>query len=106
MKIKEATFNACPTCDHKTRATDEEYGCDVCKKPIDYGGQQRQYLKADVFRRDKETQSLEFCSWKCALQGLKKVKTDYFISLPFLHYDDHQKGIRAKDFFDAIKAFK
>ena len=107
MKIKEATYNACPTCDHRTRATDDAYGCDECRKPIDYGGKQRQYLAANVFSHDSSpSKDLHFCSWKCALKGLKKVKSDYFVSLPYLHYDDQQKGIRAKDFFDAIKAFK
>ena len=106
MKIKEATYHTCPTCDDRRRVTDDAYGCDECRKPIDFGGKQRMYLQADVFRNSKPTQGLQFCSWKCALNGLKKVKSDYFVSLPMLHYDDHQKGIRAKDFFDAVRAFK
>ena len=106
MKIKDATYHTCPTCENRRRETDDEYGCDECKTPIDYGGQQRMYLAAEVFRNGKPTESLQFCSWKCALKGLKKVKSDYFVSLPYLHYDDHQKGIRAKDFFDAIKMSK
>ena len=109
MKIKEAKYHSCPTCSATKQVRGDEYGCDgcdVCKKPIDRGGKQRQYLQATVFKHGAETGHLEFCSWKCALRGLKKVKTDYFIGLPSLHYDERQKGIRAKDFFDAVKAFK
>ena len=107
MKIKEATYKACQTCDHKTRETDEEYGCDECRKPIDYGGEQRQYLRVNIFHHGSSPSTeLHLCSWKCAMKALKKVKSDYFVSLPYLHYDERQKGIRANDFFDAIKAFK
>lgn len=106
MKIKEPTFHTCPTCENRRRLTDTEYGCDECRKPIDFEGKQRQHLQVTVFRNNKPTESLEFCSWVCCLKGLKKINSDYFVSLPMLHYDDHQKGIRAKDFFDAIKAYK
>lgn len=109
MKIKEAEHEDCSTCNHRTRKSDEEYGCDTCKKPINRNGGKRhaQYLRASVFNDGKSgSDSLEFCSWKCCLIGLKKAKSNYFISLPFLIYDETQKGIRAKDFFDAIKAYK
>lgn len=106
MKIKEATYHTCPTCENRSRESDDEYGCDECQTPIDYGSKKRQHLQATVFRHNLETENLEFCSWKCALKGLKKVKSDYFVSLPYLHYDERQKGVRAKDFFDAIKAYK
>lgn len=105
MKIKKAQYKEVM---RKTQVIvkDEVYGCDECRKPINRGGEQRQYLQATVFKHNVEARHLEFCAWKCALKGLSKVKTDYFIGLPYLHYDDHQHGIRAKDFFDAIKAFK
>lgn len=102
MKIKEATYKTCKGCGSKSRLTDESYGCDECRKPIDRGGQERQYLQATVFKHDVESRQLEFCSWKCCLKGLRKVRTDYFVSLPFLHYDERQKGVRARDFFAAI----
>lgn len=108
MKIKETTYSACGECGTRKRLTDDAYGCDVCKKPISYEitGKHHQHLRATVFNEGKESRDLEFCSWACCLRGLKKVKSDYFVSLPYLLYDEKQKGIRAKDFFDAVRAFK
>lgn len=109
MKIKEATFHECPSCRSRKRLTEEEYGCDECKKPIDYDldvKQHRQYLQVTVFHHEGQSEHLEFCSWRCALKGLKKVKSDYFVSLPYLIYDDDQKGIRAKDFWAALKSLR
>jgi hypothetical protein len=111
MKIKEAEFHSCPTCSSRKRVSEEEYGCDVCKKPInnrelDPKGN-RMYLQAQVFsnRGNSSAEQMEFCSWKCALKGLSKVKTDYFVSMPYLHYDETQKGIRASDFWAAVRSF-
>ena len=103
MKIKEATYKTCKSCGTKHHLTDESYGCDECRKPIDRGGEHRKYLQATVFKRAGETQHLEFCSWKCAIKGLRKVRTDHFVSLPFLQYDERQVGIRAQDFFKALQ---
>jgi hypothetical protein len=98
------------SCDNHTGIEqEEEYGCDECKKPIqrDVKGSHHTYLKADIFRQGGATGHLEFCSWTCCLKGLKKVRTDYFVSLPYLIYDDQDaKGLRAKDFFAAVRAFK
>lgn len=105
MKIKEATFHECDSCGHLRRVSDEAYGCDTCRKPIDFGGKQRQYLQLTVFRRGNGPQSshMQFCSWECTAAKLKTIKTDYFITLPLLHYDQRQKGIRAKDFLALLK---
>jgi hypothetical protein len=99
MKITEAVSTQCDKCGARHHVSDEEYGCDVCRKPINRDGQTRQHLSANVFHNGEVTTRLEFCSWKCCIQGLRKVKTDYFVALPYLHYDEKQKGIRAKDFF-------
>jgi hypothetical protein len=103
MIVKEATYKTCKGCGTKHRLTDETYGCDECRKPIDRGGEQRQYLQATVFKHGEESKRLEFCSWRCCLKGLRKVKSDYFVSLPFLHYDERQKGVRARDFFTLLR---
>jgi hypothetical protein len=111
MKIKEAKYKSAM---RRTRVLvrEEEYGCDQCKKPINRGNLgpkgNRQYLQATVFqdRGTSNAANLEFCSWKCCLKGLAKVKSNYFVSFPYLHYDEEQKGIRAQDFFVAAKAFK
>lgn len=103
MIVKNATYKTCKSCGTKHRLTDETYGCDECRKPIDREGEQRQYLRVGVFKHGEETRHLEFCSWRCCAKGLRKVKTDYFVSLPFLHYDERQKGIRAQDFFALLR---
>lgn len=109
MKIKEATYKSV-TRKMRVLVKDGVYGCDECKRPINRGlGHKgnRQYLQASVFNRTTDSAgTLEFCTWKCCLKGLGKAKSDYFISLPYLTYDEEQKGIRAQDFFDAVRAFK
>lgn len=93
------------------RVSDDVYGCDECKKEIKEG----QYkLDVTIFYNNKklskqhngdgETDRHEFCSWDCVCKFLPKIKTDYFVSLPYLFYDSKmkQKGIKANDF---IKLF-
>lgn len=87
------------------------YGCDECKKV--FGGDNR--LEITVFYSPKMEVKLknsssgltdrhQFCSWACMGKFMPKVKTDYFVSLPYLHYDyDSQTpGTTIKDFLDLI----
>lgn len=104
MIIKEAEHHVCPTCDTRRRTAGEEYGCDECKKPINVGAPEREYLSATVFSMLDKSRDLQFCSWRCALAGLSKVQCEHFISLPYLTYDTAQPGVRASDFFEALKA--
>lgn len=88
------------------RVSDEVYGCDCCKKTITQG----ETLDIDVFfndaakyKKQEETyggsaDKYNFCSWECVIKKLSKIKTDYFISLPFLRYDNPKDGRGAKDF--------
>lgn len=76
------------------RVSDDVYGCDQCKKPIT-----DDRLEFTVFFDHADAERHEVCSWACAIKLLRKMKTNYFISLPYLHYDRKAKGIRAKDFF-------
>jgi hypothetical protein len=85
------------------RVSDDIYGCDNCKKELDFNKPDLEYLRLTVFyREDKSSESMEFCSWKCVLEKLPKIKTDYFIHLPFLLFDTKQKGISAKDFLKLL----
>ena len=107
MKIKEAVYKAVKR-ECRELVEPEVYGCDCCKKPINMGlsGKHRAHLEATVFRNNQEAEHMHFCSWPCVLKKLPKVKTDYFISLPYLTYDGpEEKGMRAKDFFKAVKQF-
>lgn len=110
MKIKDAEWKECKECGSRDRVSDEEYGCDSCRKPINQispNKKHHDYLGATVFYEGEDkTEHLQFCSWECALRGLSKVKTDYFTSLSHLHYDeDVVAGQSARDFFRAIRKF-
>lgn len=60
-----------------------------------------------MFHHGGESQAMQFCCWQCVIEMLPKLKTDYFISLPFLHFDEESTaGVRAQDFFKAISKFK
>lgn len=88
------------------RISDEVYGCDQCKK--EFG--QDDKLEITVFynkKRDKHkkiggTDRHEFCSWECVAKFLPKIKTDFFVSLPTLHYDNKTDGTMVKDFINII----
>ena len=108
MKIKEAKYKTVMR-KQSEQVAPEVYGCDHCKNVItrgtSAGGKHRSYLEANIFSNSQETTRMEFCSWLCCLLGLEKVETDYFISLPYLIYDEDQGGIRAADFFNAMRQF-
>lgn len=107
MKLKDAVFKKCKSC-HQTvkRISDETFGCDSCKQEIDIGKPERDYLAATVFTHGDTTIHLQFCSWKCCIKKLKTVKTDYFISLPFLSFDTKSPRMHAREFFKLMKGGK
>lgn len=91
MIIKEAEYKKVRRIT-KVRISDEIYGCDCCKKEF-----KTEKLDLTVFYNDesliqnkigRDTDHYDFCSWKCVIKFLPKIKTDYFISLPHLHYYD------------------
>ena len=95
MIIKEAEYK-------KVRVTRNQcvkeavYGCDECGKEIaDYPNEQNR-LEVTVFHSDSDsTEHLHFCSWDCVLKHLPKIKTNHFISLPFVLYDADKKCKRS-----------
>jgi glutaredoxin len=82
--------------------------CDQCKKDLGLdSSQERQYLEVRVFHNNKterETDHLHFCSWRCCLKFIPKIKSDYFVNLPYLLYDEKKKGLGVDDFLEAIKS--
>jgi hypothetical protein len=76
------------------------YTCDECGKVIN-----EQRLTAVVFQKDEVdgSQSIDCCSWRCLLRKLATVDTDYFVVLPYLHFDDVPEGQRVSDFWDAVR---
>ncbi len=103
MEIKPAVFKK-EMREVSVRVSDVVYGCDFCKKEIDFDAEGQQYLEIAVFQNNSgPSERKQFCSWVCVIKGLRKVKSDYFVSLPFLQYDAKKKGIRAKDFLALFK---
>ena len=104
MLIKDRTYKECNGCGHRRIATNEVYGCDTCKKVIDTNNPEREYLSATVHKKgaDRAT-DIQCCSWRCMAKALRKVKTNYFVSMPFLMYEKAAKGMRAQDFFALLK---
>jgi len=102
MIIKERKFRECPECGSKKLIKDEEYGCDACKSPIILGKHDT-YLSLTLFKRSDENKSYHFCSWECVFKKLKTLKTDDFISLPYLSFDERNKKRGCEGFWEAIK---
>jgi len=102
--IREEEYKTCDKCGHREFVRDGAVGCDNCGKELDLSKPEIEYIDATVHRHNgEETEPLYFCSWKCCLITLKKVKTDYFISLPFLSFDNKKRGLEASDFFKLLK---
>lgn len=101
--LREEQWRKCSECGtRKALVHDASYGCDGCGKPIDALLEQsnirrREYLELSVHNWESSSR-LQFCSWKCVIRGLRKVESDYFVVLPYLHYDDAAKGQRVSDF--------
>jgi len=72
------------------------HGCDECKCEIDKETDKDSLLSMTVFRQkpEQDSERLDFCSWDCVLKHLPKIKTDYFVDLPFLYYDAGRDGKR------------
>jgi hypothetical protein len=98
MIIKKAVYEDVPTT-MRREVCPEQHGCDQCKKPIvPYGNDERLDIK--VFHHDDDTgvKDFFFCSWHCVFKFCRKIKTDYFFTLPYVCFDNKLPGRRAKDF--------
>lgn len=104
MKLAEQEWEKCSSCGRNEKIIRQEtYGCDNCLKTIDMNKKGVEYLDVAIFSHTKNTEHRQYCSWKCCINDLRSVKTDYFISLPFLTFDAVNKGMRAQDFFKLVK---
>lgn len=92
MRIKEAVYEEVQVTKRRL-VEDEKYGCDHCGKEIT----RNKCLTVDVFHLEKETDSLDFCSWECTLNHLPSVKSSHFITLPYLYFDAEGEDERKVD---------
>jgi len=103
MVIREREYKKCGECGRSELVKDQSFGCDNCQKEIDLSKNQS-YLNATVFSHNNEAEDMNFCSWVCVLKKMQTVKTDHFITLPYLSFDgDKQDGCSGTDFWKAIR---
>jgi hypothetical protein len=86
MLIKKAKYRTVSV-KQKRIVKEEVHGCDECRTEIENWPNEPVRLDTTVFFQDGQTERLHFCSWRCALKHLPKIKTDYFISLPNVLFD-------------------
>jgi len=104
MIIKKAKFKSVRVW-RKKEISPEQYGCDNCRKPILEPNEDTERLEVKAFFKDNgPTKYFHFCSWDCVLAFIPKIKSDYFIDLPFIMCDQIRGGV--KEFLSAIKKQK
>ena len=104
MLLEDTKYEKCESCGaHKRVIQEAIYGCDNCKKVIDLNKKYDDCLEIMIFHHNEETDRLQLCSWKCVFKILPKLKTDYFISLPYLSYDKQNPRTRPSAFFKELK---
>lgn len=87
MIIKEATYKKQRRVQN-VQVSEAIYGCDECMSEIKGWPNENAKLDMTVFFSDTDhTQGLHFCSWDCVINHLPKIKTTYFVSLPYLMFD-------------------
>ena len=110
MILRERKLKKCPKCGLHKLVKDAVFGCDNCRKPIDFNKpeKEREYLHMTVFYHDEacDSEELHLCSWACVFEKLKTTKTDSFISLPYLSYDMANPKMGVEGFWEAIRRKK
>ena len=91
MKIKEAKYKEVMV-KQRQIVSHEVYGCDECRKEIKEFPNEERKLEMTIFHNKKESMHLHFCSWRCTLKYLPKIKSDYFATLPYIYFDERKKG--------------
>ncbi len=74
--------------EQRKQVSSDIYGCDNCKKEIKDFPNESQRLELTIFGHDLNSANLHFCSWDCVLKYIPKIKSDYFVSLPHLYFDE------------------
>lgn len=99
MIIKKRAWSKCQTCQsNRTLINEDIYGCDVCKRVLDMNKKSVSYLDATKFSQRGEATHHHFCSWRCLVKWVIRVKCDNFISLPFLSFDGIPERTLTREF--------
>jgi predicted RNA-binding Zn-ribbon protein involved in translation (DUF1610 family) len=106
MELSQRVYEKCECCGRNGNIKQYAvFGCDQCGKVIG-DEDSTDSLGISVHWLNNNSERYQLCSWECVFKMVKKAKTDWFISLPFLSMDNHTKGQRVSDFWKAVKAIK
>lgn len=104
MIIKKAVYKKVKVIQNKM-VTDDIYGCDCCKAVIADYPNETQRLEVGVFKKSEAvTGTLHFCSWKCVLEAIPKIKSDYFVTLPYMYFDEGKGKRTATELIKLLQA--
>lgn len=104
MLIKKAKYKKVRVWESKL-VSQEVHGCDKCKTPIGNYPNEPQRLELSVWEKkdSHETKNYHFCSWKCLLNFIPTIKSEYFASMPFLYFDEGNGKRTANELIKIIR---
>lgn len=107
MLLKKAKYKKVKVWQSKIVSNDV-HGCDCCKKVIDEYPNETARFTLDVWENEHNIEVLHyhFCSWKCLLKFIPKIKSTYFASMPFLYFNEGDKERTATELINIIKTIK
>ena len=85
MLIRKRVYSTCECCQATKLVSDEAYGCDTCRKAIDFNEKDVEYHRATIFTHNDGNTDVTFCSVRCFMKWLKTFKPPKgynFLSLP------------------------
>ena len=95
----------CPTCGKCEIAAKFDHYCDHCNKKI---SRKKGPLECTVFYENDpdlgRVKDLHYCCWEHLFAGLRSIRCDNFVALPYIQYD-YESG-EAKEFFKALEGMK
>lgn len=102
VKQKRKT-KTCKECGHVENISQAIYKCDCCKKILE-----EVHLTTSVWRNteDSDPKGYHFCSWKCFLKKMSKVRIGHFMDFPLLDCGRVKPGLSVKEFWKAVRAFR
>lgn len=91
MIIKDAIYET-EMVERNVLKSEVVYGCDECENKI-HPNEEQGVLRLSIFYKGmEETDHKEFCCWGCVLKYIPKIESDYFVDLPFLHFDSPKEN--------------
>lgn len=107
MLLKKAVYKNTRVI-RKIMIRDEVHGCDCCRKEIKEYPNESSRLILTVWpkKNQSNTETYHFCTWKCLLKFIPRIKSNYFASLPHLHFDSKAKERTAIELKNIIKTLK